>query len=114
MRMTMTHMNRTLMLAALLALAAGRSPGQDPIAPPEKVVARAGDVFVPEKEFLERYELLPGFGRQARSSAEARKMEVLYSIIAEKLLAGDAAARGLDTGAVIQLALLEIAEAPGA
>jgi hypothetical protein len=101
------HLKYALMPAAFLALTAGRSPGQGPIAPLEKVVARAGDVFVPEKEFLERYELLPGFGRQARSSAEARKMEVLYSIIAEKLLAGDAAGRGLDTGAVIRLALLE-------
>ena len=100
-------LKRALTLLTLLAAAACRAPAQEIPLPGEHVIARAGDVFVSEHEFLERYELLPGFGRQARGQAEARKLEVLYSIIAEKLLAADAAARGLDTDAVIQLALRE-------
>ncbi len=100
-------MNLALTLAALFFLAAGITRGQEQASPPEKVIARAGDFFISEKEFLERYELLPGFGRHARSHAEALKTEVLYSIIAEKLLAQDAAARGLDRDSVVALAVLE-------
>ncbi len=96
-----------LALAALIVLASGRSPGQETPAPPGNVVARAGDLFIPEQEFVERYELLPGFGRQARSQAQARKMEVLYSIIAEKLLAQDAVSRGFDRDTLLHLAVLE-------
>jgi|GEM_PF-929370 len=98
---------RTLTFAAGLSTIAGISRAQENAQPPEKVIARAGDFFISEKEFLERYELLPGFGRHARSHADARKLEVLYSIIAEKLLAQDAASRGLEGDSVLALALLE-------
>jgi len=94
-------------VAAVCLLPAARSFGQERASAPDRVIARAGDYFISEKEFLERYELLPGFGRQARSQAEARKLEVLYSIIAEKLLAQDAVARGLDRDSVLALALRE-------
>jgi len=73
----------------------------------EAVIARAGNVFVSEKEFVERYEMLPGFGRHAASAVEARKTELLYSIIAEKLLAQDAEERHLDRDSVFRLAMLE-------
>lgn len=96
-----------LTLLALLAPAGGSSRAQGGLSPVEKVVARAGDVFIPEREFLERYELLPGFGRQARAQAEVRKTELLYSMIAEKLLAQDAAERGLDKDTVLRVAVLE-------
>lgn len=100
-------LKRALTACMLLALMGGRSGAQNHSPSPENVIARAGDLFIPEQEFLERYELLPGFGRQVRSQAESRKMEVLYSMIAEKLLAQDAAARGLDRDTMLQLALRE-------
>ena len=100
-------MKRVLTFVGFLSVFGGNSRGQEQPSPPEKVIARAGDAFISEKEFLERYELLPGFGRQVRSQAQARKMEVLYSIIAEKLLAQDAAARGLDRDSVLALAVRE-------
>jgi len=86
---------------ALLPPARGQSTSHDP------VIARAGDVFVTEKEFVDRYEMLPGFGRQVASAVEARKTELLYSIIAEKLLAQDAVERHLDRDSVFHLAMLE-------
>jgi len=76
--------------------------------PTGPVIARAGDLFITEKEFVERYEMLPGFGRHRRSQVEAQKLELLYSIIAEKLLSQDAVAKGLDTDAVVQRGTLEI------
>jgi parvulin-like peptidyl-prolyl isomerase len=63
-------------------------PGSD------RVVAKAGDVFISEREFLERFELLPAQGRKNR--VESAKMELLYSMIAEKLLAREATRRSID------------------
>jgi parvulin-like peptidyl-prolyl isomerase len=101
------NLRKKLIFPILCALAAAGSMAQNQPLPGEHVIARAGDVFVPEKEFLERYELLPGFGRHVRSHVEALKTEFLCSLIAEKLLAQDASARGLDSDTVIQLALYE-------
>jgi parvulin-like peptidyl-prolyl isomerase len=60
-------------------------------------LARVGDEFISEQEFLERFELLPGFGRHKQSQREAAKLELLYSIIAEKLLAQEGAGRDKDS-----------------
>jgi len=71
------------------------------------VVARAGNVFVTEQEFLERFELLPSFGRNRASRLEAAKLELLYSIIAEKLLAQQAAESGIAKDTLIQIGIGE-------
>jgi hypothetical protein len=105
--MEIMNLKRALTVWTILAVMGGRSHAQKQPPPSENVIARAGDLFIPELEFLERYEMLPGFGRQARSQAEARKTEVLYSMIAEKLLAQDAAARGLDRDTLLHLAVRE-------
>lgn len=63
---------------------------------PQNVLARAGDLFVTEKEFVERFELLPALQRNRKSRLEESKLELLYSIIAEKLLAQEAQQRKLD------------------
>ncbi|HMK38937.1 MAG TPA: hypothetical protein VK569_06325, partial [Bacteroidota bacterium] len=105
MRLTLKH---GLAFLALLTAAALPSDAQEQAPSAEHVIARAGDQFIPEIEFMERYEMLPAFGRQARSHTEARKSELLYSIIAEKLLAQDAVSRGLDSDTVLRLAVLEI------
>jgi parvulin-like peptidyl-prolyl isomerase len=59
-------------------------------------LARAGDVYISEEEFLRRYELLPSFGRHRPSQLEQAKGELLYSMIAEKLLAQEAESRKMD------------------
>ena len=58
-----------------------------PLKPPPNVLAKAGDLFVTEKEFLQRFELLPALQRSRKSRLEESKLELLYSLIAEKLLA---------------------------
>ena len=61
------------------------------------VVARAGNVFISEEEFLQRYELLPAFGRHRTSKANADKFELLYSLVAEKLLAQQGVEWGIES-----------------
>jgi parvulin-like peptidyl-prolyl isomerase len=72
------------------------------------VIAKAGDLFISEQEFVRRFELLPAFGRNRRSQIEKAKLELLYSIIAEKLLAQEAIARGLDADSVLQRGVTEV------
>ena len=67
-----------------------------PLKPPRNVLAKAGDLFVTEKEFLQRFELLPALQRSRKSRLEESKLELLYSLIAEKLLSQEAQARGGD------------------
>jgi parvulin-like peptidyl-prolyl isomerase len=71
-------------------------------------VAKAGNIFISEREFVHRFELLPGFGRQRRSQLETAKAEFLYTMIAEKLLAQEAVARNLDRDTVLQQSLYSI------
>ncbi len=81
-----------VVLLIFVPLLAGHSQeGGDP------VIARTGDSFIRESEFLERFELTPGLNRQGKAQLEQEKLTVLYSLIAEKLLAQEARARGLDT-----------------
>jgi hypothetical protein len=67
-----------------------------PVRSPESVLARAGDLFVTEREFLQRFELLPALQRSRKSRLEESKMELLYSLIAEKLLAQEARDKGVE------------------
>jgi parvulin-like peptidyl-prolyl isomerase len=53
----------------------------------DNVLARAGNTYIKEREFVERYEMLPGLYRHSKSRHDESKINLLYSIIAEKLLA---------------------------
>jgi parvulin-like peptidyl-prolyl isomerase len=72
------------------------------------VVARAGSVFVSEQEFQERFELTPGLYRHRKPQLEQEKLKILYSMVAEKLLAQEARERGLDTAAYFRDALADL------
>jgi parvulin-like peptidyl-prolyl isomerase len=74
----------------------------------EPVIARVGDVFVAEREFLERFELSPGSHRRVEGGLEVQKLKTLYSMIAEKLLAQEALATGLDRTETFRRAMLEL------
>ena len=74
----------------------------------EATIARAGDVFISEKEFLERFELTPGLYRHRKGKLDEEKLALLYSIVAEKLLAQEAQARKLDTDSIYRANILEI------
>ena len=92
-------------LALLLIPLSGRSQGTGN---PQSYIARAGKVFISEEEFLERFELLPGFGRHRKSQVETRKLELLYSLIAEKILAQQAPAWGGARDSLVRLAMGEV------
>ena len=101
-------MKRSLgFIGALLVVSAAPcdvAPAQSAGSP----LARAGNVYVTEDEFVRRFELLPAFGRQRRSQLEEAKAELLYSMIAEKLLAQEAEAQGMDREPQIMSALDDV------
>ena len=73
----------------------------------EKVLAKVGDEEITIAEFKQRFELVPQVN-QNKKSIEARKAELLYTIIAEKLWAQEAKELGLDTSEVMQLTFKNI------
>jgi parvulin-like peptidyl-prolyl isomerase len=97
-------MLRTFVLILVLAEALLAQTGSTP----EAVIARAGNVFVSEREFLERFELTPGLYRHRTPQLEKDKLQVLYSMVAEKLLAQEALSRRCDTTALYRSAVAEI------
>ncbi len=68
----------------------------------DKNVARVGNLTIDDQEFLERYEMTPGFNRHRKSTIESQKVEFLFSLIAEKLWALESINRGMDTSDVIK------------
>lgn len=68
----------------------------------DKSVARVGNLTISDQEFLERYEMTPGFNRHRKSTIESQKIEFLFSLIAEKLWALEAIDRGMDTTDVLK------------
>jgi hypothetical protein len=99
--------------AILLALAALTSRGRGaefslPLPDSGAVIARVGDTYIGEQEFLERYELLPAFGRHRAGQREAAKKELLASMIAERLLALAARSAGEDSSADVRTAMYEV------
>lgn len=60
-------------------------------------LAKIGNGFISQSEFLERYELTPGINRHNKKLTESAKAEFLYTLIAEKLWTLEGASAGLDT-----------------
>jgi len=91
---------RTLFSASLLILVL--------IAPEARsqnaILAKAGHWFITEDEFVRRFELTPGIDRQRKSGLEESKEAFLYSLIAEKLLAQEAVAKGWEEDSSFQRA----------
>jgi parvulin-like peptidyl-prolyl isomerase len=71
----------------------------------EPVIARAGSEFITEREFVDRFEMLPSLYRHRENKLQEAKLELLYSMIAEKLLAQEAESRGLDKDSMYALAM---------
>ncbi len=90
---------KTLLIAVLCAICGAHAWAQS-ASGETKYIGRAGDVFIPEDEFLHRFEMLPALYRHRLPKVNEAKLEFLYSMIAEKLLAQEAVARGLDRDSV--------------
>ncbi len=68
----------------------------------DKPVAVVGQSTISSDEFLQRYELTPVFRKENKRMTESIKLEFLYSLIAEKLWALEAADLHFDTTNVIK------------
>ncbi len=68
----------------------------------DQIVAKAGDISITAKEFLDRYEMTPLFRKQITRMTPSLKLEFLYSLIAEKLWADQAHQLGYDTTSVMK------------
>jgi len=62
----------------------------------DKIVAKAGDRKISEREFKIRYELVPHYTRD-QFNEDSSKIDLLNSIIAEKFLTQEASSLGFDT-----------------
>lgn len=73
----------------------------------DKTVATVGNQKISEREFKLRYELVPHYSRD-QFNEDSSKIDLLNSIIAEKLLAQEAALRGFDTTAYFKYSIQQI------
>jgi hypothetical protein len=105
-------MNFSKLIAAALfcLLATFPSARAQQSAAANNVIAKAGDLFISEEEFLRRFELTPAFGRHRKSRLEEAKLELTYSMIAEKLLAQEAAERGYSQDSTTRQAIDELSK----
>ncbi len=74
----------------------------------DAVIGEAGNTFVTEDEFVRRFELLPGLNRSRGARLEEEKQVVLYSIIAEKLLAQEAVDRGIESDSLFLASMADM------
>lgn len=92
-------MFRTMVSLLLLlpVLIPSLGSAQEPTINPSKelVLGKAGNRYISEEEFVRRFELLPGLYRQKEGRLDEEKLVVMYSLIAEKLLAQEAEENGL-------------------
>ncbi len=62
---------------------------------PTDTLADVGGRAITARDLIERLELMPWPGKERRDSADSVKIKALQSIVAEQLLASEAAARGI-------------------
>lgn len=68
-------------------------------------IAKVGNKSITVRDFIERYELTIWLGKEKRTQVDKNKLEFLYSMIAEKLLALKGLELGLDKEPEIQRAI---------
>lgn len=67
---------------------------------PHDTLATIGSHVITAKDFLERFELMPWPKKDFKSRIEFTKLEFLYSLVAEKLMAMEASAQGIGLDSV--------------
>ncbi len=68
-------------------------------------IAKVGDKAITVRDFIERYELTIWRGKEKKTQVDKNKLEFLYSMIAEKLLAFKGLELGLDKDPEVQRAI---------
>ncbi len=71
-------------------------------------IAKVGTKFISEREFQERFELTPAFGKRSATQLDEEKLEFAYSLVAEKLLAQQAVEQGIEREAPVRGAIENI------
>lgn len=99
-------MNRLIKFLLILLLAVSYGYTQND----QSVVARVGNTVISKEEFLTRYELTPQMFRSNDKIKSELKLEFLYSLIAEKLLALYGDEIKLDTLDVVRRSLKSFEE----
>ena len=100
---------RILQLLTVLALVAVQGIAQTRTTLPTDTLATVGTSVITAKDFLERFELMPWPGKDRRAEHDSAKVKALRSMVAERLLAQEAAARGIgkDSSTVRQIDAFE-------
>lgn len=68
----------------------------------EDYLAKAGYKTITTSEFIERYEMTPGFKRHVKGMEESTQLEFLFTLVAEKIFALEAMELRLDTTEIIR------------
>jgi parvulin-like peptidyl-prolyl isomerase len=91
-------------MAVLIFAALSAAHGADTTA----VVARAGAVNITEREFVDRFTLMPWGASRNPESIDSTKVQFARSLVAEKLLAQEAGRRGFEQDTVIRSTINEL------
>jgi parvulin-like peptidyl-prolyl isomerase len=103
---TVMRLRLTLSSLILASFLFSLSPGTATCG--EKPIARGGGIQISVDEFVRRYEMTPGFGHERQGDAAVSRLDLAYSMIAEKLLAREAVRRGLDKDPALREAVATI------
>ena len=100
---------RILHVLTVLAIGAAQGVAQPGKTLPADTLATVGTSVITAKDFLERFELMPWPGKDRRAEHDSAKVKALRSMVAERLLAQEAAARGVgkDSTTLRQIDALE-------
>jgi hypothetical protein len=86
---------RRLVAALVLAAAVTAVRAQRPPVLPADTLAVVGPQVITARDFIERFELMPWPGKDRAGMRDSAKIYALRSLVAEKLLAAEANARGV-------------------
>ncbi len=90
----LVHQRLSVLTACFLVLAR-LSPAQPSRPLPTDTLAEVGGRAITARDLIERLELMPWPGKERQDTADSVKIKALQSIVAEQLLASEAAARGM-------------------
>jgi parvulin-like peptidyl-prolyl isomerase len=99
------HTAQILVACLLPALAAASPQSQSAGGLPHDTLAEVGSGVITATDLIERIDLMPFPGRDRASEMDSLKIRALQSIVAERLLAGEATVRGIGFDSVAKLRL---------
>jgi hypothetical protein len=108
MKVSMLHKRIEGIVIAVGIFLNGQAFGQRSAALPSDTLAEIGVSVITARDFLERIELMPWPGKDRAAEHDSAKIRALRSLVAEYLLAQEAAVRGLGRDSSSQRRRLEL------